>query len=77
MFNRPGGVVPTGFAFTLTNANSSGPVMVTADSADPRNVDGTVYTNARADRDLLNTVIEFAFPWIRKQRANFQYVLKW
>lgn len=47
-FNRAGGVVPTGFAFKLTNSNPSGAVMFTMDAVDPRNADGTVYTNARA-----------------------------
>ena len=48
VFNRAAGTVPTGFAFMLTNLNSSGAVMFTTDGADPRTPAGTVYTNARA-----------------------------
>ena len=53
VFNRGAGVVATGFAFRLTNANPAGAVMFTLDSVDPRNADGTVYTNARAAWDAV------------------------
>jgi hypothetical protein len=48
IFSRAAGTVPTGSTFSLTHSNASGAVMFTLNLVDPRDPNGSVYTNARA-----------------------------